>query len=224
MARVVIFGCGQGADTAFRYLSRDSAHEMCGFTVDAAFKREPSFHGLPVVEYESVTERFPPEAYQMFVPLGFQQMNRLRAAKYLDAKAKGYRFVSYVNSRHYSLEGLTVGENCLILDNQIFNLDVSIGDNVTIWSGNHIGDRTVIGSHVWISSHVTLSGDVRVGDYCFLGVNAAVSNRITLAPRTFVGASVLVARDTAEGSVHVAPSPTVVPMASERFLSMLKIT
>src|SRR5258705_7458732 len=102
----------------------------------------------------------------MFVPLGFQQMNRLRASKYLDAKAKGYRFVSYVNSRHYSLEGLTVGENCLILDNQIFNLDVSIGDNVTLWSGNHIGDRTVIGSHVWISSHVTLSGDVRVGDYC----------------------------------------------------------
>ena len=60
------------------------------------------------------------------------------------AKAKGYRCISYVHSRHYSLEGVTVGENCFILDDQIFNLDVSIGDNVTIWSGNHIGDRTVV--------------------------------------------------------------------------------
>jgi sugar O-acyltransferase (sialic acid O-acetyltransferase NeuD family) len=224
MARVVVFGCGQGADTAFRYLSRDSPHEICAFTVDAAFMGEASFHGRPVVDYESVVERYPPDVYEMFVPLGFQRMNGLRAAKYLDAKAKGYRFISYVNSRHYSLEGVKVGENCFILDHQIFNLDVSIGDNVTIWSGNHIGDRTSIGNHVWISSHVTLSGDVEVGDWCFLGVNASVSNRVRLAPRTFVGASVLIGQDTVEGGVYVAPSPKVVPMSSERFLSMLKIT
>jgi sugar O-acyltransferase (sialic acid O-acetyltransferase NeuD family) len=224
MARVVVFGSGQGADTAFRYLSRDSPHEICAFTVDAAFVRERSFHGRPVVDYESVVEQFPPDAYEMFVPLGFQQMNGLRAAKYLDAKAKGYRFISYVNMRHYSLEGVSVGENCFILDHQIFNLDVSIGDNVTIWSGNHIGDRTTIGNHVWISSHVTLSGDVQVGDRCFLGVNASVSNRVTLAPRTFVGANVLISQDTTEGGVYIAPAPKTVPMASEKFITMLKIT
>ncbi len=31
MAKVVIFGCGKGADTAFRYLSLDSEHEICAF-------------------------------------------------------------------------------------------------------------------------------------------------------------------------------------------------
>ena len=36
MAKVVIFGCGRGADTAYRYLSRDTAYEICAFTVDAA--------------------------------------------------------------------------------------------------------------------------------------------------------------------------------------------
>src|SRR6266852_5887501 len=124
MARVVVFGCGRAADTAFRYLSRDSPHEICGFTVDPAFLHQTSFHGLPVVEYESVITRFPPQEYDMFVPLGFKSMNRVRADKYLDAKRKGYRFISYVNSRHYSLEGVRVGENCFILDDQIFNLDV----------------------------------------------------------------------------------------------------
>jgi UDP-3-O-[3-hydroxymyristoyl] glucosamine N-acyltransferase len=101
---------------------------------------------------------------------------------------------------------------------------VAIGDNVTIWSANHIGDRTVVGNHVWISSHVTLSGDVAVGDYVSFGVNSCVSNNVTLAPRAFVGANVLVSQDTVERGVYVAPAQKHVPMASDRFLAMLKIT
>ncbi len=132
----------------------------------------------------------------MFVPLGFQRMNALRAEKYLDAKAKGYRFVSYVSSHLYALEDLAVGENCFILDSQIVNLDVKIGNNVTIWSGNHLGDRTVVGDHVWISSHVSVAGDVTIGDSCFLGVSSCVSNGVTLGARTFVGANVLIAQST----------------------------
>jgi sugar O-acyltransferase (sialic acid O-acetyltransferase NeuD family) len=224
MARIVVFGCGTGADTAYRYISRDTAHEVCAFTVDGAFMTAATFHGLPVVEYESVVARFPPDRYEMFVALGFQGMNALRAAKYLDAKGKGYRFISYVHSGHAWLEPVTIGENCFILDSQIFNLDVRIGNNVTIWSGNHVGDRSVVGDHVWISSHVTLAGDVTVGDSCFLGVNACVSNRVTLGARTFVGANALVAKDTAEDSVLIAPAARQVPMRSDKFLAMVDLT
>ena len=224
MAKLVIFGSGRGADTAYRYISRDTRHEICAFTVDAAFLTQNTFHGLPVVEYESVTSRFPPDRYKMFVALGFQQMNGLRAAKYLDAKQKGYRLISYVHSRRSWLQPVSVGENCFILDSQIFNLDVSIGNNVTIWSGNHFGDRTAIRDHVWVSSHVTLSGDVTVGDYCFLGVNSCVSNHVVLGARTFVGANALIAKNTEEGSVFVAPPAKQIPMPSDKFLAMLQLT
>src|SRR6266498_3550260 len=145
MAKVVIFGAGVGADTAYRYLSHDAKHEIAGFTVEAKYRDRDEIRGLSVVDYESVTRHFPTSDYAMFVPLGFQKMNGLRAAKYLDAKAKGYGFISYVHSQAYSLEPLDVGENCFILDHQIINLDVHIGNNVTIWSGSHIGDRTRIG-------------------------------------------------------------------------------
>jgi sugar O-acyltransferase (sialic acid O-acetyltransferase NeuD family) len=224
MAKVVIFGCGRGADTAYRYLSGDSPHEICGFTVESQFLRERQFHGRPVVPYESVTGDFPPSECYMFVPLGFQEMNGLRAGKYLDAKARGYSFISYVHSNHSSLEPLQIGENCFVLDSQIINLDVVIGNNVTIWSGNHIGDRCVIKDHVWISSHVTLSGDVTVGERSFLGVSSCVSNAVTLGARTFVGANVLISRDTPPDSVYIAPPPKQVDMPSTKFLSMLKLT
>lgn len=224
MAKVVIFGCGRGADTAYRYLSQDSPHEICAFAVDPAFLTARTFHGRPVVEYPALESLFPPAEYQMLVPLGFQGMNAARASRYLDVKAKGYRCISYVSSRHYSLERTPIGENCFILDSQIFNLDVKIGNNVTIWSGNHVGDRTVIGDHVWISSHVTLAGDVTVGDYCFLGVNASVSNGVTLGPRTFVGAGVSIAKNTPESSVYVAAPAKQLPLSSDKFLSMLNLT
>jgi acetyltransferase-like isoleucine patch superfamily enzyme len=224
MARVVIFGSGRGADTAFRYLSRDTPHEICAFAVEAAYINERTFHGLPVVEYESITSRFPPDSFSMFAPLGFQRMNRLRAERYLHAKAHGYGFVSYVSSRLFSLEPPRIGENCFILDSQILNLDVTIGNNVTMWSGNHIGDRTVIEDHAWISSRVSLAGDVVVGQGCFLGVNSSVSNGVRLGARTFVGAQTLIDKNTPADSVFVAQASREVPISSEKFLAMLRVT
>jgi sugar O-acyltransferase (sialic acid O-acetyltransferase NeuD family) len=224
MAKVVMFGAGKGADTAYRYMSRDSPHEICAFTIDAAYITSTTLHGLPVVAYEDVASRFPPGDYEMFVALGFQQMNALRAAKYLDVKSRGYRCVSYVHSRRSWVDPAAVGENCFILDSQIFNFDVTIGNNVTMWSGNHVGDRTRVGDHVWISSHVTLSGDVTVGDACFLGVNSCVSNHVRLGARTFVGANALISKDTDDGSVFVAPAAKPVAMQSDRFLAMLNVT
>ena len=223
-SKVVIFGTGRGADTACRYLERDSPHEICGFTVEEAFLTGETFRGRPVVPFETVVERFPPDAFRMFVPLGFQGMNALREEKYLAAKRLGYSFISYLSSRHYALEGVRMGENCFILDSSVFNPDVTIGDNVTIWSANHIGDRSVIEDHVWISSHVTLAGDVTVGRGSFLGTNASVSNHVRIGARTFVGTGAVIARDTAAGSVHVAPASREVKLASDRFLAMLKIT
>jgi sugar O-acyltransferase (sialic acid O-acetyltransferase NeuD family) len=221
--KVVIFGAGTGAATAHRYLALDSPHDVCAFTVEAPFVKTSSFRGLPVVPFESVAGRYPPDTYRMLVPLGFQRMNGLREEKYLACRERGYQFVSYVSSRVYSLEPLTVGENCFILDSTVFNLDVRIGNNVTIWSANHIGDRTVIEDHVWISSHVTLAGDVTVGRSCFLGTNAAVSNRVRLGPRTFVGSGAVIAQDTAEDSVHLGAASREVKLASDKFLSLLKI-
>ena len=194
MARVVIFGQGRGADTAFRYLTRDSPHEICAFAADAAYITNRTFHGLPVVEYETLMSTHPPDGYHMFVPLGFQRMNRLRAERYLDAKARGYRFISYVSSRVSSLEEPRIGENCFILDGQLLNLDVSI------------------------------AGDVTVGDGCFLGVNASVSNGVRLGAHTFVGAQTIIDKDTPADSVYVSQPVQALPLKSEKFLAMLRLT
>jgi sugar O-acyltransferase (sialic acid O-acetyltransferase NeuD family) len=209
MSKVILFGSGRGADVAYRFLKRDSDHELCGFTTERRYLNQETLHELPVVAFEEVESRFPPGDYKMLVLLGYQRMNALRAEKYLAAKAKGYQFISYVNSQFYRAEDLDIGENCFILDNQSISLDVKIGNNVVMWSSNHVGDLSSIGDHSWLASHVTIAADVDVQPYCFLGIGATVGNKLTLGRRTFVGANALVASDTAENSVHVSSSEDV---------------
>lgn len=224
MSKVVIFGCGQGADIAFRYLAKDSPHEICGFVVDKSYLDKSRFHDLPVVAYETIEHAFPPNVFNLFIPLGFQKMNRLRAQKYLDAKSRGYDFISYVSSNIFRVAPIAVGENCFILENQSINLNVRIGNNVVIWSGNQIGDRSVIEDHVWITSQVAIAGDVVVGEHSFLGINSTISNNVVLAPGTFVGANALITKNTVKNGVYLVEGSKALPMDSEKFMSIVDAT
>lgn len=221
MSKVVLFGTGRGADVAFRFLKRDSDHEVCGFATDQKYIERDTFRDLPVAPFENVEQRFPPDQYKFLVLLGYQGMNGLRAEKYLAAKAKGYGFISYVNSQFYRAEDLDVGENCFILDNQSISLDVKIGNNVVMWSSNHIGDLSVIGDHSWLASHVTVAAEVKVQPYCFLGIGATIGNKLVLGQRTFVGANALVASSTEENSVHVSSTSEAVDLGSSAFMRVM---
>ena len=223
MAKVIIFGTGKGADIAYRYLTADSDHEICGFTVQKQFIAAQEFRGQPVVDFESVQKRFPPSHFKMFIPLGFQNMNRLRASIYAAAKEKGYVLISYVHSSVKTIEELRIGENCFILENQSINLDVTIGNDVTMWSGNHIGDRSVIGDHVWLTSKVCIGGDVRVEPFCFLGMSATISNKLTVAEGTFVGANALISKGTEKNGVYVVAGTPCAALPSDKFLKIANI-
>ena len=69
---------------------------------------------------------------------------------------------------------------------------MSVGDNVVMWSGNHIGHHSKIGSHAFITSHVVISGGVSIGESSFLGVNSTVIDHINIEPKSFIKANQLV--------------------------------
>jgi sugar O-acyltransferase (sialic acid O-acetyltransferase NeuD family) len=223
MQKVVIFGTGRGADVATRYLRDDSENEVIAYTIDDAYADRKEFMGQPVVPFSRVERELPPGQCRMFIPMGFQRMNALRAEKFREAKNKGYSLISYVSSRIICWGPPKVGENCLILEANILNYDVTIGDNVVLWSGNQIGDCAVIEDNVWISSHVVLSGEVTIGANSFLGVNAAISNHVHVGPRCYIGANTLITQNTPADSVYVTKGTTrIEQMDSLRFLEMIK--
>jgi sugar O-acyltransferase (sialic acid O-acetyltransferase NeuD family) len=215
VARLVVFGAGDIARLAHFYFTSDSEHEVVAFAVDAEYRQAETFLDLPLVAFEEVVARYPPATHAMFVALSYAKMNRIRAAKYAAARASGYRLVSYVSSRCTLLTRTPVGDNCFILEDNTVQPFVTIGNDVTLWSGNHIGHDSTIGDHTFISSHVVVSGHVKVGESCFIGVNATLRNGIAIGDRTLIGASALVMKDTAAGSVYVGERAKPFPKNSD---------
>jgi sugar O-acyltransferase (sialic acid O-acetyltransferase NeuD family) len=223
MSRVIIFGIGRGADVATRYFRADSPHEVVAYTVDDAYADQKEFMGRPVVPFSRIEKEIPPRDATMFIPLGFQRMNSLRAEKFAAAKARGYTLESYVSSRIMAWELPKVGENCFILEGNVFDFDVTVGSDVVLWSANHIGDLCVIEDHVWISSHAVLSGEVVVGTQSFLAVNSTISNHVRIGARSYIGANTLIAKDTLADSVYVTKGTAALAgIDSVRFLEMIK--
>ena len=68
----------------------------------------------------------------------------------------------------------------MILENQTIQPYVKIGNNVTLWSGNHIGHHSEILENTFISSHVVISGGCKIGKNCFFGVNSSVADGIKI--------------------------------------------
>jgi sugar O-acyltransferase (sialic acid O-acetyltransferase NeuD family) len=203
MAKLVIFGAGDIARLAHYYFTRDSEHEVAAFTVDRQYCQGDSFLELPLVPFEEVVASYSPDEYKMFVALSYARMNKLRAEKYYQAKQCGYELVSYVSSRCSFLTDHAVGDNCFILEDNTIQPFVKIGNDVTLWSGNHIGHDAVIEDHCFLASHIVVSGYVRIRNNCFIGVNATLRNSITIAPETLIGAGAVIMKDTVEKGVYL---------------------
>lgn len=203
MAKLVIFGAGDIARLAHYYFTRDSEHEVVAFTVDAQYQQANSFLDLPLPPFEEAIEHYPPQDYKMFVALSYAGMNKLRAEKYHQAKQSGYELVSYVSSHCSFLTDYPIGDNCFILEDNTIQPFVKIGNDVTLWSGNHIGHDAIIEDHCFLASHIVVSGHVRIRNNCFIGVNATLRNSITIAPETLIGAGAVIMKDTVEQGVYV---------------------
>jgi sugar O-acyltransferase (sialic acid O-acetyltransferase NeuD family) len=209
MAKLIIFGAFDQARLAEYYFRTDSGHEPVAFTVDRDYMpAEGFFRGLPVVPFEEVQQHYPPAEYQMFIALSYAKMNRIREQKYHDAKEKGYTLASYISSRCSLLTDYSIGDNALILEDNTIQPFVRIGNNVTLWSGNHIGHDSVIEDHNFISSHVVVSGHCHIYSNCFLGVNATLHNNVVIAPGTLLAAGATIAKETEEKGVYMPPQST----------------
>lgn len=220
MKKVIIFGSNDFAEIAHFYLTNDSSYEVIAFTVNREFMKDNKFLNLPVIPFEEIEQKYPPSTYSMFIAIAYSKLNRRRAEIFKLAKEKGYELISYVNSKATTWDGLTIGENCFIFENVVIQPFVKIGDDVIIWSGNHIGHHSIIGDHCFITSHVVISGNVIVEPYCFLGVNSTIRDGIKISRECVIGAGTVILKDTLPREVYTNKS-TKLSLTSSDNLSHL---
>src|SRR5215204_4555404 len=203
MAKVIIFGVQDFAQLAKFYLQHDSQHEVAAFSVHEAYLPEgKTFEGLPIVAFENVEQAYPPSDFKFFAPMSPSRMNKVRESVYHQIKQKSYEMISYVSSKATVFPGASIGDNCFILEDNTIQPFTPIGNNVSLWSGNHIGHHGVIKDHVSFTSHVVLSGHCVVESFTFFGVNATVRDGIHIAEGSLIGMAAAVTSDTEAWGVY----------------------
>jgi sugar O-acyltransferase (sialic acid O-acetyltransferase NeuD family) len=196
--KLILVGDSAFAEVAYEYFTHDSDYEVVAFAVEQEYLKRDSLFGVPVVPFESLEQRFDPAEHEVYVALVYTQLNRLRTRLSKAAKAKGYRLASYVSPHAFVWRNVEIGEHCFIFEDNTVQPFVKIGDNVVLWSGNHIGHHSTIGDNCFISSHVVISGFVDVGENCFLGVNSTVGNNITIGKDCWLAPDVTIVKDAAD--------------------------
>lgn len=196
--KIVIVGAGELAMIAYEYFTYDSDYEVFGFAVEKEYLEETALYGLPIVAFEEIERHFPSNEFDTFVAIPASQLNRLRTRLYNEVKDKGYTCATYISSRAFVWRNVKVGDNCFIFENNTVQPFVEIGNNVILWSGNHIGHRTVIEDNCFLSSQVVVSGYCRIGNSSFLGVNSTFNDHVSVARDCIVASGSLVSKSLKE--------------------------
>ncbi len=185
------------------------------FTATSDSIGNETFFDLPLRAFETIEKEYPSNEYEMFIAIGYVQLNKVRERFYNEAKDKGYTLLTYISSKSSTFTK-KVGDNCFIFEDNTVQPFVEIGNNVILWSGNHIGHHTKIESHNFIASHAVISGHCIIKEHSFIGVNATIRDEITIETENIIGAGVLILKNTKEKEVYVAKKTDVFPRTSDR--------
>lgn len=213
----VVFGTGSFAQVVRFMLERDSDYEVVAHTVSQQSLTTETLDGLPVVAFENVEQEFAPTEHEMFVAIGYAQMNKVRQRFCEEAKAKGYRLLTYLSSKATHWGDTNLGENVFVFEDNTIQPFVTIGDGTVLWSGNHIGHHSTIGAYCFITSHVVVSGHVHVGGHTFIGVNATIRDDITIGSANLIGAGAVILKATADGEVFATQRTKPIDRDSSHF-------
>ncbi len=201
---IVIFGLRDLAEMAWYYLVEnhkiDSSNPLpIAFTVDSEYITQDTFHNLPITPFETLEQQYPPSEYDLFAPIAD---NKRREMVYSVGKSKGYDFFTYISPQCTNYAS-SIGENCFILEDNTLQPFTTIGNNVILWSGNHIGHHGKIQDHVFITSHVVISGHCIVKNKAWIGVNSTIRDGVTIGEGSLIAMGSLIAKDVEDNSFYM---------------------
>jgi sugar O-acyltransferase (sialic acid O-acetyltransferase NeuD family) len=206
--KVIIFGVLDTAELAHYYLINDTEYEVVAFTVNEKYLTSKNFKprgsniDYPVVPFEDLENIYSPDDYLFFAPMTGSKMNTLRKKIYLEGKKKGYEYISYISSKATVCNN-KIGENCFILEDNTLQPFTEIGNNVVMWSGNHIGHHGKIEDHVFFTSHVVLSGHCYVKERAWFGVNSTIRDFTTIGEGCLIAMGSVVTKNTDDSGFYM---------------------
>ncbi len=204
MKKAIIFGIGIFTETFQFYLDQDKSIQICGYTVDSKYRNCDEYNGLPLVDFETVEETFPPAEYGIYICVGYTKMNTIRENIFHAAQKKGYEILSYYHPSAI-INSKAMGLGNIVLENVWLDIFTEIGNGNIFYSNTVIGHHTTIGDFNCFSSS-TVGGCCRIGSNSFLGLKSIIKDKIVVADKTLIGAACYIHKNTKPGDVYANSS------------------
>jgi sugar O-acyltransferase (sialic acid O-acetyltransferase NeuD family) len=203
--KLIIVGDSAFAEVAFEYFTYESPYEVLAFAVEQAYLKRDRLFDRPVVAFEGLAERFPPDNHSVYVAITYGQLNQLRTRLMNAAKQAGYALASFISPRAFVWRNVKMGEHCFIFENNTLQPFVTLGNNVVLWTGNQIGHHTHVRDNVFISGHVAVSGFCDIGANTFVGANAAIAHNVNVGNNCWIAPGAVILRNAKDGAIYRAP-------------------
>lgn len=219
--KLLIFGTGPSADVAFQIFQEFTNYIIEGFILDEKFIEKRKHLNKPVYPYEEIKKSASFKEIEIFVSIGYSNLNTTRRLKCEQVCEDGFVLASMVHPEAKLPANFKHGNNCFIMNDVHIHPYVEIGNNNFIWSGVTLCHHVTVGSHCWFTSGSLVAGNSIVGSHCFLGASSTITNNIKIGNHCFVGAGSLVTKNMANQTVIIREGDKPYRLNSEQFLKLI---
>ena len=203
-------------------IEQNGTHEIVAYAVDDLYENKQRFLGKPVISWKGIEQKYSPNEYRVFVAVGYQGLNELRAKKCHEAKQKGYLLESCVPNKINDSKTIKIGENCFVMNDALLHPYVVLESNVFVWSGAIVGHHSLVRSNCWLTSGCQIAGGVKIGESCFIANGAVIGNKIEIGAKCFIGANALVTKSTESNGVFITKDSERYRLDTNQFMQLTK--
>lgn len=204
MKDLVIVGTGDYALVAFQFLKESDQYKVVAFSEERDFIRMQQIEGLPNFAYEDLEKKAPVNQTLLLIAIGPNKVNTVRERLYLDAKSKGYSFLTYISPKATVWDENSIGENSVIFPNCVVEPYARVGNNCVLWSGAILAHHSIVEDHCFLAPGVCISGRSTIGANSFIGINSTVRDNVKIGEKCIVGGGALIKKDLDNGGVYSA--------------------
>ena len=206
--KIIIFGAKEFEKRLKYYIETYSEDRVNAFCVDRNYLEYNEYCGVPVVAFDEIDKRFPPDTYVALVGIGYKNMNVLRAQKARELQMRNYELYNFVHPTAFVDPTVVLGGGNIILSNVVIEYYSQIGCGNIFESGTVISHECKIGNFNYFSPGVITGGKVLIKDNCFLGLNSTIRSAIKLGSYVLAGAGSYLSKNV-ENSEVIVPSRNI---------------
>ena len=217
---VVIFGSGMISRVATEIFEDRQNIKVLGYAVHKKYIRDHEWLDKPVFEFESLKTRFDPQEINVFVAVGYQNMNGIRESICNQFTDMNFKLVNCVDPSVYVPKSINIGHNNLIMAGVTFQSNTKIGNNNFFWSSSTIGHDSIIQNNNWFTSATKVAGKTTIKNNNFFGIGSTVTDNVNIGDNCLIGAGCFVSKSLEDNQVIIKPSDKVYRLNTERFLKL----